>query len=240
MQRQAVILCEGFDDRAFLAEWLVTLGCQEARQDPWKKAVTTGQYGFTSPGGRFIRVHPCNGKALLAEVAGHYIDLHGARPVSRLMLCFDADCEAPAFAPRAMVLQSVAARRSASPTADAGAVTVDGVDIVSIVWECDDPVELAGVPSKQSLERLVAASIVAAEPARGASVMGWLRAAPEQAGPEHKAHAYAYLAKWFATSGCEDFYRAVWRDPAIRTQLEARLGRAGSLQRLQALLDAQA
>lgn len=239
MQRQAVILCEGFDDRAFLAEWLVTLGCREARQDPWKKSVTTGQFGFTSPSGHFVRVHPCNGKAMLAEIAGTYIDLHGARPVSRMVLCFDADCPAPAMAAPGSVLQSLAARRTVS-AADSGATRIDGVDVAAIVWECDDPPHVPGVPAQQSLERLVAASIVAVDPARGASVLGWLQAAPEQAGPEHKAHAYAYLAKWFSTSGCEDFYRAVWRDPAIRTQLEARLRRAGSLQRLQALLDAQA
>jgi hypothetical protein len=233
MQSQAVILCEGFDDRAFLAEWLVTLGCKEARQDPWKKPVTTGQYGFTSPAGRFVRVHPCSGKAMLAEVAGHYVDLHGARPVSRLLLCFDADCPAPAVAPPGAVLQSLAARR----TVDAEG-RIGGVEVATIAWECDDPPDAQGVPSQQSLERLVAAAIVAVEPARGASVARWLSAAPVTAGPEHKAHAYAYLAKWFAPSGCEDFFRAVWRDPAIRAQLEARLRRAGSLPLVEALLDA--
>lgn len=238
MQSQAVILCEGFDDRAFLAEWLVTLGCQEARQDPWKKPVTTGQYGFNSRSGRFIRVHPCNGKAMLGEIAGHYVDLHMARPVSRLVLCFDADCDAPDVAPRGAVLQSLAARRAATPSPDASTWVIDGVDVVSLAWECDDPPGQPGVPSKQCLERLVSASIVAADPIRGASVMDWLQAPPRTAGPEHKAHAYAYLAKWFAPSGCEDFYRAVWRDPAIRAQLEARLRRAGSLQRVETLLDA--
>jgi hypothetical protein len=43
--QQAVILCEGFDDRAFLAEWLVGLGCQEARQDPWKNPSRPGSTG---------------------------------------------------------------------------------------------------------------------------------------------------------------------------------------------------
>lgn len=238
IQQQAVILCEGFDDRAFLAEWLVTLGCQEARQDPWRSSVTTGQYGFKTPSGRFIRVHPCNGKGRLAEIAGTYIDRHPARPVSRLMLCFDADCEAPAVAPRGTVLQSVAARRSASPSTDAGAAVIDGVDVVSMAWECDDPVDVAGIPSKQCLERLVAAAIVATEPARGTSVTAWLQAPPITAGPEHKAHAYAYLAKWFAPSGCEDFYRAVWRDLAIRSELEARLHRSGSRRLVHEMIDA--
>jgi hypothetical protein len=238
MQRQAVILCEGFDDRAFLAEWLVTLGCQQARRDPWGSSVTNGQYGFTAPGGRFVRVHPCDGKGRLAEIAGTYIDRHPARSVSRLMLCFDPDCEAPAVAPRGAVLQSVAAKRSASLPSDAGVATIDGVEVVSMAWECDDPADVAGVPSKQCLERLVAAAIVATEPARGASVAGWLQAPPVTAGPEHKAHAYAYLAKWFARSGFEDFYRAVWRDLAIRSELEARLRRSGSLKLVHEMMDA--
>jgi len=238
MQQQAVILCEGFDDRAFLAEWLATLGCREARRDPWGTSVTSGQYGFRATNDRFVRVHPCNGKSMLAEIAGTYIDRHPARPVARLLLCFDADCEAPAVAPRGTVVQSIAARRSVSLASEAGAVTIDDVVVESLVWECDDPVGHLGVPSQQSLERLVSASIVAAEPARGVSVVEWLHAAPVTAGPEHKAHAYAYLAKWFAPSGCEDFYRAVWRDPAIRSQLEARLQRAGSLQLVQALFGA--
>jgi hypothetical protein len=233
MQQQAVILCEGFDDRAFLAEWLVALGCQEARQDPWKSSVTRGQYGFRALDGRFVRVHPCDGKSNLAEIAGTYVDRHPARPVSRLLLCFDADCPAPAVAPPGVVLQSLAARR----TVDA-AGRIDGVEVATLAWECDDPPGIPGVPLQQSLERLVAASIAAVEPARGASVRAWLTAAPETAGPEHKAHAYAYLAKWFAPSGCEDFYRAVWREPAIRAELEARLGRSGALARVRSLLDA--
>lgn len=238
MERQAVILCEGFDDRTFLAAWLEALGCEEARQDPWKTSVTKGQFGFTSPSGRFIRVHPCSGKNRLAEIAGTYIDRHGVRPVSRLMLCFDADCDAPAVAQRGTVLQSLVAQRKASPITDTGAATIDGVDVESLVWECDDPLDTQGVPAQQSLERLVVASIVAVEPARGASVREWLRATPETAGPEHKAHAYAYLAKWFAASTCEDFYRAMWREPAIRGELEARLGRTGALPLVQRLLDA--
>ena len=237
MQQQAVILCEGFDARAFLAEWLVTLGCREARQDPWKSSVTQGQFGFTALDGRFVRVHPCSGKSMLAEIAGTDIDRHPARPVSRLLLCFDADCPAPAVAPPGAVLQSLAARRVVA-TEGPSVARIDGVEVATIVWECDDPPGVPGVPAQQSLERLVAASIAAVEPARGASVADWLGAAPETTGPEHKAHAYAYLAKWFAPSGCEDFYRAVWRDPAIRAELEARLDRSGAGALVRSLLDA--
>lgn len=235
-KQQAVILCEGFDDRAFLAEWLMRLGCVEARKDPWARPVAAGQYGFSSPSGGFVRVHPCSGKTRLAEIADNYIDLHDARPVSRLVLCFDADCSAPAMVPRGAVLQSLGSRRSVPLPDDSGAATIGGVEVVSIVWGCDDGPEAPGVPMQQCLERIVVAAIVAAEPARGASVAEWLRAAPISAGPEHKAHAYAYLAKWFAQSGCEDFYRAVWRDDAVRAQLETRLRAMGSWSIVEALL----
>lgn len=236
MQQQAVVLCEGFDDRAFLAEWLGSLGCRQARKDPWGMPVTEGQFGYTSPSGRFIRVHPCKGRTRIVDLAGVYIDRHGVRSVARLVLCFDADCAAPAMAPRGSVLQSLASRRSVELNDDSGAAIIDGVEVASIVWGCDDAPKCAGVPTQQCLERLVTASIVAAEPDRGASVSQWLRAMPTSVGPEAKAHAYAYLAKWFAASGCEDFYRAVWRDPRVRAQLEQRLRAMGSMQVVEALL----
>ena len=55
---QSVVLCEGFDDRAFLAQWLETLGCTQARIDPWGRNVVRGEFGFEAPAGLFTRIHP--------------------------------------------------------------------------------------------------------------------------------------------------------------------------------------
>lgn len=138
---QSVILCEGFDDRAFLAQWLSILGCENALADPWGRNVARGEFGYRTRAGAFVRLHPCRGRDKIVDVAERYLDQHGARPLAAMLLCHDDDSTS---------------------------------------------------------------------------------------------------AKWHAGSGCEDFHRAVWREPAVCRQLELLLEGSGAWATLDGLLGPRA
>jgi hypothetical protein len=230
---QVVILCEGYDDRSFWAGWLDALGCVDARRggsavDPWSEPVRGGQYAYRTPSGRFVRLHPCDGRQKLAAIAALYLSRSEARPVSTLVLSFDADVDAPEVGRADALIQAIAARRKVTISSEEGATQIEGVPALSVMWSCDDPPAQPGVPGKQTLERLVAASIAAAYEPRSSSVGAWLAAEPPTIGASHKAHAYAYLAKWYGEHGCADFLSGLWRDATVRAQLEARLRRSGA------------
>ena len=76
------------------------------------------------------------------------------------------------------------------------------------------------------------AALSAAYPACGKSISDWLKSLP--AGPEgeaekkHKSHAWSYMAGWYADHGCEDFYRHVWRDAKVVSELRKRLELSGA------------
>lgn len=216
--RQSVILCEGYDDRSFWAGWLVVgLGCTEAKgRDPWGRPVNQGKYAYRTATGEFLLVHPCDGRERLVEQAGFYLTGHPTHPLAHLILNHDSDEDAPEWGDREIELRKLAS------------YAADHVTIEALVWGCDDGLEIAGIPIKQTLERLVAAAIVAAYPGRGPAVRDWLAGEPSTIGSLHKAHTYSLLAKWYGDHGCDDFFRAIWRDDAVRRQLEARLRESGA------------
>lgn len=224
--RQSVILCEGYDDRSFWAGWLgVALGCTEAKgRDPWGRPVDQGKYAYRTEAGAFLLVHPCRGREQLVEQANLYLAGHPTHPLAHLLLNHDSDEDAPEWGDRAIELRKLASRAD------------DQVSISAVVWGCNDGTETAGVPIKQTLERLVAASIVAAYPDRGPVVRDWLACQPSTIGSPHKAHTYSLLAKWYGDHGCDDFFRAIWRDEAVRPQLEARLRASGAWSAVAALV----
>jgi hypothetical protein len=106
-------------------------------------------------------------------------------------------------------------------------VDLEGHRAGSVVWSEPDAIS-SELPSKQTLERLVCAAIAAAYPERAVAVKGWLARKAVSGQPEHKAHAWTHMAGWFAKNGCDDFYRAVWRDDKIRPELETRLRASGA------------
>lgn len=108
-----------------------------------------------------------------------------------------------------------------------GPFMVGHTQVFSLVWMCPNAEGTPGVPHKQMLERLVAASIQAAHPDRGPAVQRWLDAEP-RAEVSPKSFTYSYLAKWYAESGADDFFRAIWRDQAIAAQLRERLEATGA------------
>lgn len=226
--RQSIILCEGYDDRSFWAGWLVVgLGCTEAKgRDPWGRMVNQGKYAYRSKTDAFLLVHPCDGRERLTEQARFYLSGHPTHPLAHLLINHDSDEDAPGWGDREIELKKVT-----------GAATIpDDVSLSVVVWGCDDGAEAVGIPIEQTLERLVAASIVAAYPDRGPVVRDWLARQPATIGAPHKAHTYSLLAKWYGDHGCDDFFRAIWRDDAVRRELEARLHASGAWSPVAALV----
>lgn len=234
MSHQHIILCEGYDDRAFWAGWLRHMGLRDLSlrtdstrdrrvMDPWGRPVVRGQFGFATPSGAFVRLVPCEGGDNVPPTAVQFIKEHTTHPIARLIVNLDADDTLSA--------RSTSARDIIANLTRTHAKT--GVSIVPIVWECADAAT-PGIPDKQTLERLVVSAIVAAYPQRGANVASWLAAEP-RGGDSHKHHALSYLAKWYAENGPDDFYKELWLDPRTAPELELRLRHSGAWAEVEAL-----
>src|SRR4051812_19765384 len=99
---ESVVLCEGYYDRAFWAEWLTRRGCQDARprrsdgsfgqaRDPFGKVVARGDFAFLSASGEFIRVRPCNGDKNVIEQAVTQLKERTTQALHRLVINVDTD-----------------------------------------------------------------------------------------------------------------------------------------------------
>lgn len=242
---ESIVLCEGFHDRAFWSEWLLRLGCTDpgvqagktervAVMDAQGKPVTRRQFGFRSRNGAFIRVVPCGGKSgLLNELRGR-IKGRTIDPLRYVVVCMDSDTDAPSsggLSGGTQLSDLGNFLRGFEPSVKVEPPWLeldDGAAHVALIrWETHDPAG-TGLPTKQTLERLVCAAILAAYPERGAPVANWLASRPGPPPLTQKEFAWSQMAGWYAEHGCEDFYRQVWRDPHIAHELESRLRAAGA------------
>jgi len=251
---ESVVLCEGYHDRAFWAGWLEHLGCENLGRprgrtgriqvrDPWDKPVVGGEFAFRSKTGKFLRIVPCQGKDKVLSAAESRLKDREVEKLVRLALNVDSDKTANGVSSASAVLsyQAVEAclRKFGEPACNEhGDFLLDGgATIVSVVrWEASDS-PAAGLPNQQTLERLVCAAVVAAHPNRGAAVQGWLDSRPNgpEAGP--KEFAWSHMAGWYAEQGCEAFYRVVWTDENVVSELESRLSQCGAWRIAEALAE---
>lgn len=112
---ETLILCEGYQDRAFWAGCLVSaFRAQDARDivtsvesarsdtpnlparkkrlyDPWDKPVEGGAYAFISPAGKYIRLNPCNGCAGILPALRSRLKLAEQRPLRSVIVSVDED-----------------------------------------------------------------------------------------------------------------------------------------------------
>ena len=245
---EAVVLCEGFHDRAFWAGWLEYLGCSARKSgqdvfDPAGKVVKgEGQFGFWTRSNNFIRVVPCGGRDFVLAAARFWLANRatGIRP-SRLVLVVDPDAVAGASPGPTGLRQEDLEREIRAIDASARANADDEIEldggatkVMLVRWELADD-DGPGVPAVQTLERLVCAAICAAYPGRGPAVKNWLDGRPlaPLAGP--KEHAWSHMAGWYADRGCQDFYKSLWQDDAVVRELRPRLEACGAW-RIAALL----
>jgi hypothetical protein len=115
----------------------------------------------------------------------------------------------------------------------------DGATLVSpVLWHVPGPVP-EGVPSQQALERLVCMALSKAWPERGKAVEAWVksRPLPPKGDKLHKAHAWSFMAGWYADQGCDAFYSLLWEDAAVASELEALLRASGGWRVAEALVN---
>ena len=247
--RRNVILCEGFQDRAFWKGLLTNLDCGESRKDPLGRTVTGGRYGYRSPAGRYVEVVPADSRQKLIKLLRGEVRDAGQPPIlGDVIFNFDPDTADAAAVEGVAVSQAdnlaglLAADAPDGAPIDRPAPTslrLPGTDTTIFVlpWRCDPPdgdgaaaaADRPGVPGKQTLERLACAAVTEIYEERGEAVADWLadsRVTPP-AKHTHKAAAMALMAGWHPDRGSEGFFEAVWDDPAVRPVLLRLLAEAG-------------
>jgi hypothetical protein len=231
-QIESVVLCEGYDDRAFWAGWLTSLGCKAAPSkanlilDPWSETVHRGQFAYLTSTGAFVRVTPCGGRDEVLKAAESRLKQRTTHELRRLIVNTDSDDGGAGPAKdtvksvldRARKLDGTAKQQTGQTiTMDSGALTIDVIE-----WTASDQPS-DRLPQQQTLERLVCASIIASYPNRAKAVADWLASRPSPPQSSVKQHSWSHMAGWYAESGCERFYSALWEDQLVATQLEERL-----------------
>ncbi|MRG97532.1 hypothetical protein [Polyangium spumosum] len=240
---EAIVLCEGYDDRSFWQGLLLSVGCKPAPQaNPVHRF--QGDYMYETPGGGLLHVVPCGEQKQVRDDPARKRDAvrtmgqlllraRATRPLARLVLNLDVDTKAPAA-----VLDSLRSLVGGdAKETSSGEFELDGGQTVvsPILWYVPDPV-VDGVPSQQTLERIVCAALSAAFPERGREVKAWLASRTDPRGKEHKAHAWSFMAGWHSDHGMGDFYASLWRDPGIEKELRGILTSTGTWAAIERLL----
>lgn len=235
-------LVEGFHDRSFLAGWLLRRGWTDPglREGLARKAVVNpvtgervspGRFGFLGPGDNpsFIEIVPAGGFRSLVDSLKSLVKRATPPDPDEILVVVDADGSGSAIAARRDAIRSALTRASTSIDDTNGTWAVQrGVRVRLIVWQAG-ACEQQGLPVSEDLERLVCAAIGDAHPSRAAAVSAWLENRPERP-DEHtaKPHSWSHMAGWYADEGCDQFWRALWRQEPIRIALENRLKASGA------------
>ncbi len=242
---ESYILCEGYHDRAFWAGLLIHAGCVDPGimpggrriqvKDAFGDFVKAPAFLFKSNSGRFIRLVPASGKDNIPKLVRIRLEQSIVKPLSRLIVSIDSD----QLAGLLVTVGTPFSRQNLIDIArdfdphmilrtDGDLEISAGRTIVSLVsWQSSDA-PLIGLPSQQTLERLICAALIAVYPNRAPAVQNWLDSRPDapRAGP--KEFAWSYLAGWNASVGSyEGFCSMVWKDPKVAVQLRQRLKAAG-------------
>lgn len=243
MSVEDLILCEGYDDRSFIAGWLAHWECVEQRNDPWGKPVRSGHFGYATPKQRFLRVLPCHGRDKLLDSLRFRMARSDTEQLGRVLVICDRDDHADDSPPDDRRITSDRVRASLAALGkveDLGSCLwrVNDVDIALAYWwvgDADDP----ALPTKQTLERLVCSALRAVYPDRVEAVQSWLAERPSPpAIPGTKEHIWSHMAGWFADFGCDAFWRELWRDPRLVAALRERLECSGVWATLQVFVSA--
>ena len=240
---EAYVVCEGFHDRAFWSGLLGRLGCsapkllQDGRReellDPWRNKVKEGHYGFTSSTGGFIRVVPAREKSQVRRVFKHRLSRRDTEKVSIIVACsdLDSDCQAAPEANDTALYDMVREFDSQAKVLSPVEVRLDGNSVQAFLlrWQTPDEPK-PGLPNKQTLERLVSASLAAAYPNRAEPVQVWLDGRPDPPPTCAKEHTWSYIAGWYADcGGYEAFFDRLWGDGKVVPELMGRLDKTGVL-----------
>ncbi len=227
--RLNLILCEGYQDRAFWKGLLRHRDCRRADYDPaGEKVQGRGRHGYRSRSGEgaYVEVVPVNSASKLLQAVRVEVREADVLPqLGTLVVNFDPDTSGTGSRTglRAEdLVREIQAIPVEAEIRDDGSLHLPetGSAVVLAPWRCD--VEERGcVPKKQTLERLVCAAVTDAYPERGEAVEAWLPAgkADRRVKDEHKAAAMSFMAGWYPARGSEDFFAAVWEDEVVHNTI---------------------
>ncbi|MFO1053501.1 MAG: hypothetical protein U1F36_14910 [Planctomycetota bacterium] len=221
MSRHAILLCEGYHDRAFLSGWLEHVrGWSKPEstsgrvRDPLGRPLAGGRFGFER-NRAFAVVAPCGGWPAIRKCAGDHLAqaaLNGDQTgnIDALIACYDDDVDKDFE--RSM---EDMVRQSGQPS-DRASLPVQ----VLRLRATDDRWH-------PSLGGLVAQAFAEAHPRRWPAVATWLASrddGAQDASQDGKSAKWSVMAGWYARQGCDGFLRhEIWCDVAVRARLEQHL-----------------
>lgn len=228
---QTVVICEGFHDRALWAGWLLHCGWTGPKTPAERRAMQDlhgrggeGSFIYTrATSGRcdYCRVIPALSDSAVLDRASTV--LANGKRTDRLIVSWDSDelvgHESPAMA----------RTRSFGDWCRAHAVELGSTQTANAVWWVPNAQPTPGLPGAHTLELVVCNALCAVVPSRAIAVHAFLDAAPVGPSSTPKHFAWSYMAKWFGEAGCDEFYQAVWSDPAVAAALTNTLGASGAL-----------
>lgn len=234
MIAETVVLCEGFHDRAFLSGWLKVLGAESLREGVYEphgaRLRGRGQYGFRLAE-RWFRIVPMDGDSAWQAVASAMLGTRTTRAIERMVVVLDDDSVGTTGGRQQSFehwVSELGAIRATPHTFRLSGGIVE-TEVALAVWSAQESLR-SSLPDQQTLERLVCAALAEVDASRAEHVRAFLAARPSPPSDEklHKSHAAAHMAGWFSSHGSEDFFRAVWDEPALRRVLERRLAELGA------------
>ncbi|NNJ27625.1 hypothetical protein [Alienimonas chondri] len=240
----AIIVCEGYHDRAFWSGLLINHAGfvappkGERVKDPAGMPVTGGQFGFRSVAGeRYAEIVPARGVSKLLETFDIQLKRSKRLAVRHLIYNYDSDSPTSGARERLATLRDRVVNAAKGATQQVTDYDEDRLQfevsrtggantLVAVCpWACDTPEGLEegvrnGIPEKQTLERLVCAAYASAEPDRVTRTAVWLAENPARAEPRSaKSEAFSLMAKWHPVDGVERFYESLWEDERTRGPL---------------------
>ncbi len=233
MSRISVILCEGYQDRAFWYGLLEYLKCKFGTNTPIPEnyAKGSGEYSGITSSGNFVSILPVGSGTRILPVLKSKLEKLPIRSVDLIVINIDSDYEAGSAVTGLQIsdlLKYVQKIDTSVIVSDANILANNGKTQISLArWEVAGETP-PGVPTKQTLERVVCMAIQSAYPERAEDIKNWLesRRNPPESSP--KAFSWSYMAGWFPEAGCDHFFRALWSDPKIATELERVLRENGA------------
>lgn len=251
--RLSTILCEGPHDQAFWVGWLerFSIRSPEPRRRKEFESTIKGvgydssnrEFALQSPHGGFIGVRPVGGNSFLVQnlksLLRNNIQIRPANCLSQVIVNLDPDTVEGGRQTGVRLPDVLRYVQEIDPTAqeqDGEILAFDNTCRIQLVrWEVAGETPI-GVPQKQTLERLVCTALQRAYPVRASEVAAWLASRSDAPTPAPKSFAWSYMAGWYEDHGCIDFYKDVWRDSAVASELELILRHNGSWRVAEALV----
>ena len=230
-----LIYCEGYHDRDFLSGLFEdALRFESLRENRGHPGLQQGKgvHGFLR-GELVVSVRPSEGKDLARTFFAERLSTVASKRLAGLVLCVDEDDASSDADARKRAHDRIA---TVVDDADFDRATstlrlTDGTEVrlLPITWCCADP-SSGSLPHRQNLERLIVSACCEAYPDRGAAVETWLASRPTppiDPSAHAKSYSWSHMAGWFPSPGGNEFFRALWRDDAIRAALAKRMSATG-------------